>query len=161
MSNIKLAKAAIQAELNTAIEGVTFYQARVASLELALNGLDIVDGNSAATPQRRGRKPSAGAVEAVESKKAKAPVTVKRGKKAKGKGEPLPPTGKEFWLGLAGSEPKSSAEIYDAAVQALGISPSEEQAKKLAQRQANALSVMCKSGELSSTGSGRERRYFK
>lgn len=156
MSNIKVAKDAIKAELKTAREGVAFYRARVASLEEALGRLDIVDAPTSEPTKRRGRKAAESTPQKSAASKGRKVAGAKKSSEAQ-----LPATGKEFWLGLAGQEPRSSSEIYEAAIQALGISPSKDQSKKLAQRQANALSVLCKSGALSSSGAGRDRRYFK
>lgn len=73
----------------------------------------------------------------------------------------LPATGKEFWSGLLGAEPQSSKEILGAAVKALGISPSRDDLKKLAQRQANALHMLVKAKAISDSGTGRDRRYSR
>lgn len=144
MSNIKTAVAAIKAEMKHAQDGVKFYQAKVASLEHALSNLEGVDLPVVST---------------TRSGKGRAKSAPPKGNKA-ARGGSLPATGKDFWPGLLGPEPKSPAEIFEAAVQALGLKPTKEQARKLAQRQANALSVLTKAGTISSTGDGRGRRYF-
>lgn len=152
MSNLKVAKDAIKAELEHARQGVAHYQAKIASLEEALDKIDRLEtaaggktdtsSNEDAPKLRRGRKARAEAA----------------GAKSAGK---LPATGKDFWVGLLGATPMSASEIYRAAVQSLGISPSKDEAKKLAQRQGNALSVLSKDGVIASTGSARSRQYFK
>lgn len=147
MSNIKAAVAAIKAELKLAQDGLKFYQARVASLENTLANLNVIE-QPVAAPTKKGRA------------QATSVKTAKPGRGKVGRGGSLPATGKEFWPRLLTAEPMSSAEIYAVAVEALGIRPDKDQAKKLGQRQANALSVLTKAGIVSSTGTGRDRRYF-
>jgi hypothetical protein len=155
MSNLKTAIQAIKAELKHAKEGLAFYQSRRGSLEDALAKLESVEVRGDAQPAspRKGRRGSA------------QPVDSKAGKQARGAavrdGGKLPSTGKDFWPSLVGSQAQSSAEILDGAIKALGINPSPLQLKKLAQRQANAFSILCKKGLVSSSGKGRERRFFK
>lgn len=158
MSNIKAAQDAIKAELKHAREGLAFYQERVASLEDALARLEGVEATSTAAPQRRGRKP---AEAAAAADKSKAPRAARKSGRATTSTEKLPATGKDFWPTLIDAQPKSVREIFDAAVAALGITPDKEQVKKLAQRQANALSILCKNGVIQRAGSGRDSRYFK
>ncbi len=154
VSNLKSAKQAIKAELDHAREGLAFYQSRVEALQEALNTIDSVD-----TAGANGRKAPKAAVEAPA---AKQPKTRGKGRpKAVADEEKLPSTGKEFWPNLITAQPRSAPEILRAAIDALGISPSKEQTKKLAQRQASALSILTKSGAVQSSGAGRERRFFK
>lgn len=149
MSNLKVAKDAIKAELEHARQGVAYYQAKIVSLEEALAKIEGVGtvaqtdrASEDAPKQRRGRKPGM------------------KGPGAKS-ADKLPKTGKDFWTGLLSSTPMSAFDIYNAAVQALGINPSKAVAKKLVQRQGNALSVLSKAGVIASTGSARARQYFK
>jgi hypothetical protein len=154
MSNIKTAISALKAEIKTAKEGLAFYKTRVVSLEGALAGLESVEIPGLGSSKRRGRKPGGPAATGKRGR----PAASVSSKNIDGK---LPSTGKDFWPSLIASKPMTGAEIYAAAIKNLGITPTNEQAKKLAQRQANALSILCKKGLLSSSGSGRARQYFK
>jgi hypothetical protein len=155
MSNIKSARQAIQAELDHARQGAAFYQSRVDALEEALK--KIHDIESDALPNGKGLKNGAHA----ETPRKQAKPGRKPRMQAPQSEEKLPSTGKGFWPDLITEHPQSAPEILTAAIRSLGISPSKEQTKKLAQRQASALSLLTKSGEIESSGSGRERRFFK
>jgi hypothetical protein len=152
MSNLKAARQAIQSELAHARKGAAFYQARVKALEDALAklaGVDTTpDGHSS---KRKGRNEI---TRGKPSKRAEQPGTVQRNKRD------LPSTGKDFWPSLITVEPRSAPEILNAAVKALGISPSREQLKKLAQRQTNALHNLVKRAAIADSGAGRNRRFF-
>lgn len=149
MSNIKAAVNAIKNELKHAQDGLKFYETKVASLENALANLEGVDQAVATTSKAARQK-------RTKSANVKVPK-INRPKESRN--DTLPKTGKDFWATLLGTEPRSASEIYEAAIRTLGISPTKDQAKKLAQRQANALSVLAKAGVIASTGSGRGRRY--
>lgn len=95
--------------------------------------------------------------------KAKSKSTEKTGRAASrssGKSG-LPATGKDFWPTLLTDVPQPAAEIFKAAVSALGIRPSADDKKKLTQRMSNALSVMAKNGEIHVEGDRRTRRYAR
>lgn len=152
MSNLGSAKAAIKVELSHARQGVAYYQSLVDALEGALERLNSVGSESAkALPEklpqplkakgRRGRKP--------------------RAARGGGNGGTLPSTGKNFWEDLVDSQPKSAVDVVNAAVEKLGFSPSKEQVKNLAQRATYALTTMVKNGEISDSGRGRARRFFR
>jgi hypothetical protein len=153
MSNLKSAKHAIEAELEHAKQGVAFYQSRVEALEDALAKLNIVD-----TPSRDIIKPAVNGQTKMSGKPGRGR---KPRAKAEGGDDKLPSTGKDFWPDLISAQPQSASEIFDAALKTLGITPTKDQSKKLAQRQANALSILTKKGIVSSSGSGRSRRFFK
>lgn len=151
MSNLRSARDSLAAELEHARQGLAFYDARVAALEETLATLENLNaeadlgGKAEGTPRRRGKQASA--------------ATPARGRKQGGGS--LPATGKEFWTSLVTNQPRSTREILDAAVQSLGIEPSRDELKKLAQRQANALHMLVKEKVISDTGSGRERRFYR
>ena len=153
MSNLGSAKDAIKAELKHAREGVSYYQSLVTALEEALARLDSVGPETAKAP---GRKVAA----------AEKPGRGRRGRKpralngAGSEGE-LPGTRKEFWVDLIDADPKSAVDVVNAAVDKLGFKPSRDQVKKLSQRATYALNTMVKSGEISDSGSGRARRFFR
>lgn len=160
MSNLTSAKHAIQAELNHAKQGMAFYQSRVEALEDALAKIDSVDSETK-QGKKAGRSRNGVTVKNGLSNKRAMKASAKPQAKADSDGEKLPSTGKNFWPDLITGQPRSAPEILQAAISALGISPSKGQRKKLAQRQANALSLLTKSGVISSSGAGRERRFFK
>lgn len=153
MSNIKSARDAIRAELNHAREGAAYYQSRVEALEEALAKID--DLEAAGTPNGKSRPM------AETGTKGKRGRPAKKSAPKENEEEKLPSTGKNFWPDLITQHPQSAPEILTAAIRSLGITPSKGQTKKLAQRQANALSLLTKSGAIASSGSGRERRFFK
>jgi hypothetical protein len=153
MSNLNSARQALQAELQHAKEGASFYQARIQALEDAIAKIDSVDTSDT-------RSQSTGKVRAakgVGKKHAGRP----RAEKSGGTDGALPATGKAFWMSLLSEQPKSSREILEAATTALGGSLSADQLKKLSQRQTNAFHNLVKSKEVSDSGSGRERLFFR
>jgi hypothetical protein len=151
MSNLQSAKNALLAELEHARQGLAFYQLQVEGLEHTLASLNTLNGDAAPSGNgRRAKKKSAS-----EEPKPQKPV------RAKKQNSNLPATGKEFWTGLVTAEPQSSRQLLDAAVKALGITPSKDDLKKLAQRQANALHMLVKAKAISDSGSGRDRRYTR
>lgn len=147
MSNLESAKAAVLAELEHARQGLNHYAAQVEALEAALKALGSLKANDSSGVQR--------------SKKPIRASKVEKGAPAKQSKAKLPSTGKEFWTGLITDEPQSARQLLDAAVKALGINPSKDELKKLAQRQANALHMLVKAKAISDTGAGRERRYLR
>jgi hypothetical protein len=153
VSNLKSASQAIRAELEHARKGAAFYQARVEALEEALSKIDSVEVATKQTPKssKAGKKEPA-----VQARRGRKP-----GAAATGNGSVLPSTGKDFWPNLITAQPQSAPEILDAAIRSLGISPSREQIKKLAQRQTSALHNLIKSRAIEDSGSGRARRFFK
>lgn len=148
-SNLSSARQAIQAELQHAKQGAEFYQSRVAALEEALEKLDTVDAETPAPPRAR-----AGA------RTGAAKGGGRRMQNARG-GSQLPSTGGDFWPDLITEQPQSAPEILNAAVKALGITPSKGDLKKLSQRQANALNALVKAHKIEDSGAGRARRYFR
>lgn len=154
MSNLKSAEEAIQAELNHARQGLAYYQSKVEALEEALakvHSVQTVLSEVGDVPRSAKARPSAAAPKSQGKR---------RSQPAAGN-DKLPSTGKDFWPSLLTDDPQSPAEILSAAIKALGISPSADQTKKLSQRQANALSVMAKNGDINTVGDGRSRRYFR
>ncbi len=169
MSNIDAAKAALQAELSQAKQGLAYYQSQVSALEAALSQLGALGlGVAAAKPAgaKRGRKPGKAAVKA---EKAEKPVKSTRGRPAKAKKggraakgpNDLPFTGGDYWPDLVSSQPQSASDILNASVAGLAFAPTKEQVKKLAQRMTFVLNSLVKSGKIKDSGSGRGRRFFK
>ena len=168
MSNLESAKAALDAELSQARQGVAYYQSRIEALTAALAQLDTLlggTGKMAAKPGpkgKRGRKPGKAATKAAAGKRGpkKAPAA-KAGKRASASGDNLPFTGGDFWPNLVTSEPQSGADILHAAIANLGFTPTKQQVTKLTNRLTFALHALVKSGKIQDSGSGRERRFFK
>jgi len=154
MANIGSAAQAVKLELMYARQGMEYYAKRVKNLEGVLETLTNIDGTST-----RGRSKASTAKAAKTSgrtaSKAKAPAT-RSPRQSK-----LPATGKDFWPTLLTGTPQPASEIFKAALNALGVKPSAEDRKKLAQRMSNALSVMSKNGEINAEGKHRERLYSK
>lgn len=167
-SNLNSAKQAIEAELTHARQGAAFYAARVQALEIALQQLENVDAEKnpapapakgKATGAKRGRKP--GSIAEADSVSGEGKTKGrKRGRRASSSS--LPTTGREFWFGLVSDQPQSAVDISNAAVTALGISPSQKrEIQQLKQRVAPALASLVATHHISDTGSGRQRRFFK
>jgi hypothetical protein len=155
MSNLESARAAIQAEISHAKEGLTFYQSRITSLEKMLGQLADFNGSHAAGPVvkgKRGRKPGVSIVAKPTKKKA--------GKEATN-GNDLPFTGGDYWTNLVLEEPRSASDILEAAVASLGFTPTKTQVQKLAGRMTFALNTLVKTDKIKDSGRGRERRFFK
>lgn len=155
MANIGSAAQAVKLELMHAREGMEYYAKLVENLEGVLQTLATIDSPSTRSRTKTNRAAKTAKTGGKTTGKAKAPAT-KNTQQSK-----LPATGKEFWPTLLTDTPQSASEIFNAAVNALGIKPSAEDRKKLAQRMSNALSVMSKKGEIQAEGKHRERLYSK
>jgi hypothetical protein len=157
MSNLESAKAAIEAELSHAKQGLAYYNSRIDSLEKMLTQLASVSGSiegiSGVVKGNRGRKP-------LVSKTAKPGKQKKLGKESSG-GNELPFTGADFWPNLVHEQPRSASEILKAAISTLGFTPTKLQAQKLAGRMTFALNALVKAKKIQDSGKGRERRFFK
>ena len=168
MLNLVSAKAAIEAEIAHAKEGVAHFYARVEALEKALFHIVAVDGGvldaqpvAAAPVAKPTGKAAKSAKPAVKAEKAAATAKpVKAAKQTKG-GSELPSIGGDYWPDLLTAEPKSSLEVLDAAVVKLGFTPTKEQRQKLAGRMTFALNALVKAGRIQDFGKGRDRRFFK
>jgi len=158
MSNLESARAAIQAEISHAKEGLSFYQSRIESLEKMLGQLADFNGAPNGAPSggpikgKRGRKPGV-SIAAKPSKK-------KAGKEATN-GHDLPFTGGDYWTNLVLEEPRSASDILDAAIASLDFTPTKTQVQKLAGRMTFALNTLVKTDKIKDSGRGRERRFFK
>ncbi len=153
MSNLESAKAAIEAEIAHAKQGVEHFFARVEALEKALLHIVAVDGGVLDTQ---------GVVEipVVKSAKSQPAKYVKKAKGAKGETD-LPFTGGDYWPDLITTQPQSGAEILHAAINKLGFEPTKAQVLKLTQRATFAINALVKAGKIQDSGKGRERRFFK
>jgi hypothetical protein len=156
MATTVSAAQAVQLELQHARQGMMYYSKLVEDLEGVLETLSSIEAPATGTRTRRGRPQSTRKAETNNAKGAPQKATAKSESKSK-----LPSTGKDFWPSLLSDTPQSAAEIYKAAVAALGIRPSTEDKKKLNQRLSNALSVLSKGGEITAEGRGRDRRYSR
>jgi hypothetical protein len=160
MSNLVSAKQALRAELAHARQGAAYYQSLAETLEEALEKLEHV--NEVGTPRRNARRGEA----ANATSATAAAMPARRGRKpgAAGRGmrdRSLPSTAKDFWPSLITDQPQSASEILQAAVDKLGITPNEDQLKKLQQRATFALNTLVKKKAIEDSGSGRGRRFFR
>ncbi len=149
MSNLTKARQAILAELHHAEQGAAYYQSRAEALRAALEQLEQSD-NPRALPAQK--KSAASAKSAKGSKPA-------AGRKASSSRQTLPKTSQEFWLSFIDQQPKTAAEIANAAVASLDFAPTAQQAKQLKSRLAPTLQALLKSKRVQDTGSGRDRKY--
>lgn len=162
MSNLKTAKLAVEAEISHARQGMSYYAARVKSLEQALAELDNV-GEEGKTSSEAVAKPKK-----AEKIKAAGKAVEKRAKKSNGKAEnsgagagELPRTNSEFWINLMSDQPQHGAEVLKAAIRTLGFDPDKEQVKKLQQRMTFTLNSLVRANKIKDSGSGRERVFLK
>lgn len=148
MSNLKTARQAILAELKHVEEGVAYYQKRAAALRAVLEQLEGSD-NPVTTATRTSK------VSHKASKQSKPAVA----RKTSASKQALPKTSRDFWLSFIGPEPKTAAEIGNAAVASLDFTPTSEQAKQLKSRLAPTLQALLKAKAVKDTGARRDRKY--
>jgi hypothetical protein len=180
VSNLRSARQAIEAELEHARKGMDFYESRVAALQTALQQLENVE-NTDVSPNGRKHKTKAtsqkgagakrgsaaraatGAAESATRQKAAGAKRAGKGKSAAGAhgASELPATGGDFWLNLITEEPRSAAEISNAAISSLGVPLNKDQIAKLKQRATPTLNTLVASQKIKDMGAGRERRFFK
>ena len=159
MSNLESARAAIEAELSHAKNGLEYYHSRIGALEKMLTQLAGFQGS--ATPPttaariKRGRKPGSSLKLAEPEKTPKVKTSRKSGSSG------LPFTGGDFWQNLVLQEPRSFPEILDAAIATLGITPSKTQRQKLSGRMIFAINALVKTKKIRDSDSGRARRFFQ
>lgn len=144
MSSLKHARHAIQAELDYAKQGLSYYQSRVAMLETVLQQLD-----STATPK-------------VASKRKRVPANTPSAVRIK-PSDAMPQTGSEFWLKFVTDKPQSAVNIANAAAKRLKLDPLADKPLflKLKSRVSPMLELLVKSEKVTSTGAGRDRRFFR
>ena len=162
---LESAKAALEAEIAYAKQGVAHFSTRVEALEKALLHIVAVDGGvldverAEAAASIKGAKKSK--PETVKPIKPIKPVKkVRTPRAAKGDRE-LPFTGGNYWYGLVTAEPQSATEILQKAIGKLGFAPDKDQIRKLSFRQTFALNEMVNLRRIKDSGTGRERRFFK
>lgn len=169
MSDLNVARHAIEAELARAEQGLQFYMNHVESLKSALAELSKVEeGLGQALNSKQARKrPSAKAATPARTagrKRAKAKPQAAKAQGAKSQvakpARELPSTGSDYWLQFIAEEPRTAVEITRAAIDALGFVPTPDQVKVLKQRISPSLETMVKNKKIKDTGAGRERRYF-
>ena len=164
MSNLDSAKAAIEAELSHAKNGLHYYHSRIEAMEKMLAQLAGFQGSSLppeGSRVKRGPKPGAKAAARAEKleKTEKAPKK-KAGRKSTGSSG-LPFTGGDFWQNLVLTEPRSFPDILEAAIATLGFEPTKPQIQKLSGRMIFAINALVKTKQIKDSGSGRARRFFK
>lgn len=146
MSNLTKARQAILAELRHAEQGAAYYQTRAEALRAALEQLEQSENLKVTKAEKQ-----SGAL-AKASKGA-------GGRKGSSSRQGLPKTSQEFWLGFIGQQPKTAAEIANAAVASLDFTPTPLQSKQLKSRLAPTLQALLKAKKVQDTGSGRDRKY--
>ena len=149
MSNLTKARQAILAELRHAEQGAAYYQTRAEALRAALKQLEQSENLKVTQTDKK-----SGAL-------AKAGTGGKRagGRKGSSSRQGLPKTSQEFWLSFIGQQPKTAAEIANAAVASLDFTPTPLQSKQLKSRLAPTLQALLKAKKVQDTGSGRDRKY--
>ena len=163
MSNLIVARNALQAEVAYVRSGLAYYTARLAALEQSLAVLNslgeehiIVEAESTEISARK--VPSAKA--AKKKRRAAKAARAKTAQPAKTR-TALPFTGGDFWPGLLNDQPQSTAEILHAAVARIGFALSPTLRKQLVGRMTFALNNLVKQKKILDSGAGRERRFFK
>jgi hypothetical protein len=158
MSNLESARAAIEAELSHAKDGLQYYHTRIEALESMLGQLAGFQGPAAvpAARSKRGPKPGKAAVKAARPEKG-----VRRKGERKINSSGLPFTGGDFWESLVLDAPRSFPEILEAAIGKLEFEPTKPQVQKLSGRMIFAINALVKAGKIRDSGSGRARRFFK
>ena len=159
MSNLESARAAIEAELSHARNGLQYYHSRIEALENMLGQLAGFQGGAAAPAARGKRGPKAKVAAKVAAAKPEKGLRRKGERKINSSG--LPFTGGDFWESLVRDEPRSFPEILEAAIATLAFEPTKPQVQKLSGRMIFAINALVKTGKIRDSGSGRARRFFK
>ena len=158
MSNLESARAAIEAELSHAKNGLQYYHSRIEALESMLGQLAGFQGGATVPASRgkRGPKPGKASVKAARPEKG-----LRRKGERKINSSGLPFTGGDFWESLVLDEPRSFPDILEAAIGKLEFEPTKPQVQKLSGRMIFAINALVKTGKIRDSGSGRARRFFK
>lgn len=158
MSNLESARAAIEAELSHAKNGLQYYHTRIEALESMLGQLAGFQGGAAVPAARGKRGPKPGKLSLAAAKPEKG---VRRKGERKINSSGLPFTGGDFWESLVLDEPRSFPEVLEAAIGKLDFEPTKPQVQKLSGRMIFAINALVKTGKIRDSGSGRARRFFK
>ncbi|HEX8955503.1 MAG TPA: hypothetical protein VF798_04480 [Burkholderiaceae bacterium] len=161
MSNLESARAAIEAELSHARNGLQYYHSRIEALESMLGQLAGFQGGGAVPASRGKRGPKPGLAGKAGAKAAKPEKGLRRKGERKINSSGLPFTGGDFWENLVLDEPRSFPDILEAAIGKLEFEPTKQQVQKLSGRMIFAINALVKSGKIRDSGSGRARRFFK
>jgi len=155
MSNLKTARHTLEAELQHVEQGIAFYQAKAAALEAALAHLDQAEsGITSQAPRRQStaRRRDASQAPARPARARKA-GTIKADSS-------LPRMTRAYWLDFIGQEPRTAADIINAAVASFEQPLDAVQTRKMKQRAAQALAALLATKQIRDVGTGRQRRYF-
>ncbi len=163
MSNLESARAAIEAELSHAKNGLQYYHSRIEALQDMLGQLAGFQGGAVVPASRVKRDatliPKLNAKSKEKSAKPEKGVRRKGERKVNSSG--LPFTGGDFWESLVLEQPRSFPEVLEAAIATLEFTPTKAQVQKLSGRMIFAINALVKSGQIRDSGSGRARRFFK
>ena len=158
MSNLESARAAIEAELSHARNGLQYYHSRIEALESMLGQLAGFQGGGV-VPASRGKRGKHGMKALPKAAKPEKGLRRKGERKINASG--LPFTGGDFWESLVHDEPRSFPDILEAATATLSFEPTKQQVQKLSGRMIFAINALVKAGKIHDSGSGRARRFFK
>jgi hypothetical protein len=147
-SNLRLARQAVAAELKLAKQGMDYYLSQVEALEQALAGLEGVGAEQREPAPRQNNKRANGGLRSQAESGAR-------------KAREFPTTGGDFWLTLITNQPRSAAEIANAAAASLGFAEERSHVRILKQRVSPALNALVDAQKIKDSGAGRERRFFK
>jgi hypothetical protein len=159
MSNLESARAAIEAELSHAKNGLQYYHSRIEALESMLGQLAGFQGGAVVPASRTGRGTKAMPKPGGKAVRPEKGVRRKGERKINSSG--LPFTGGDFWESLVQDAPRSFPDILEAAIGKLDFAPTKPQVQKLSGRMIFAINALVKSGKIRDSGSGRARRFFK
>lgn len=152
MSNLKTARHTLEAELRHVEKGIAFYQAKAEALKAALAHLDQAESgvtNSAPRRQSTASRRTAG----------QTPARQARGRKTRADAT-LPRMTRAYWLDFISQEPRTAADIINAAIASFETPLDAVQARKVKQRAAQALAALLGTKQIRDVGAGRQRRYF-
>jgi hypothetical protein len=134
--NMEQAKTALQAELAHAVLGIEYWSAKANNLREMIAKIDNIEREPIAT--------------SVDDAQANGAVN-----------ERLPSTGRDFWVKQFTAVQQSSAQILDASIQSLGLTPTKDTKKRFANRLATAIQVLTKDGTVIAHGEGKRRTFTK
>ena len=155
MSNLKIARQTIEAELKHVEQGIAFYQTKAAALQAALEHIEYAESGSRKNASQREAASIlySGPVAAAPRKRGRKSGTRKAGSK-------LPRMTRSYWMDFISHEPKTAVDIVNAAIASFDTELEPDQVKKMKQRSTQALQALLGSKQIKDVGSGRQRRYF-
>lgn len=158
-TNLSAVRSAIIKELEYARQGASYYNGLIDTLQQTLANLDSLQSKGQQTTGGQTKRRRVDAMVKVAGNIGKSSRRRSHLSSSEGATPDLPATSREFWLSLFSDRPRSKSEVLQQAINALQITPTAEQLKKLTFRMRTAIHALTQQNVIQAQGTGRGRKY--